>query len=83
MLPSHLSLTINHNEHKCYYETVEEHLQNAPKGTWVSSESRDRAIQDNDMWSIQIYPETPVGFYIIYGRTLEEILNYLANISHE
>lgn len=76
-LPPHLTLSIHHNEHKNYYQTVEEYLPDCEHGTWVPGDSRERAIADNEMWSLQVYPRTPIGSYTVFGRTLEEILDYL------
>lgn len=75
-LPSHLSISITHNEHKLYYQSVEEYFDEC-NGTWIPGDSRSRAIADDELWTVQVYPRTPVGFYVVVGRTLEEILDYL------
>lgn len=77
-----VTLHITHNQHKSYYETVEEYL-NRPEGVgiggfradeWVSREDFEAAIAKDSIWEIQWYPNTPVGFCVAYGSTLENAL---------
>lgn len=76
------SLHISHNQHKCYYESAAEYL-NRPEGPgpggfdedeWVSRGDFDAAIATDSIWEIQWYPNTPVGFCMAYGSTLENAL---------
>lgn len=38
---------------------------------WASEEERLKAIRENSVWSIQWYPETPVGFCCVGASTFE------------
>jgi hypothetical protein len=76
-LPKHeASLHITHNQHKAYYEPIEEYLRdrNIDDEDWATPTSKERAIQTNNLWELQWYPNTPVGFNIVYGATLEEVI---------
>lgn len=44
---------------------------------WVSEEDRQKAIDNNGIWSVQIYPNTPGGFYVYYGSSLQVIIDFL------
>ena len=44
---------------------------------WVSVEDRQKAIDNNGVWSVQIYPNTPVGFYIYHGSSLQVLIDFL------
>ena len=39
--------------------------------TWPSEEERLKAIRENSVWTIQWYPETPVGFCCVGASTFE------------
>lgn len=74
--PEHkASLNITHNGHKDNYETVEEHLEwmKAEDDEWATPTSKERAIKNDSLWVLQIYPNTPVGFYRVYGATFDEL----------
>ncbi len=51
--------------------------------SWVSDEERDRAIEQNSVWTIQWYPETPVGFSCIGASSLPALFTALAEIAAE
>ena len=38
---------------------------------WASEEERQKAIKENSVWTIQWYPETPVGFCCVGASTFE------------
>lgn len=78
-LPKHdCSLTITHNDHLDCYETVE---QQVAERDWVSREhfvsdaECDRAIETNELWCLQWYPDTPVVFYRRFASTLEALFS--------
>ncbi len=75
--PTHkASLTLTHNEHKGYYRTVAEAIEQQGHGyrNWVSEEQKQKAIEINDCWYLQWYPETPVGFCILAAADLDVLL---------
>ena len=80
-LPEHkASLTIRHNEHKDYYQTVKqflderEQMMNIEDDDWATPTSKERAMATDSLWELRWYPNTPVGFNMIFGATLEEVL---------
>lgn len=76
--PAHASLHLMHNEHKSYYQTVEQSIGNGDHGyknSWVSEEQKQKAIATNECWSVQWYPDTPVGFCILSGADLSAVLD--------
>lgn len=74
-----LSFTINKNEHKLYYETVEKYLSNLPIDfdVWISKEDKQKAIDTNVLWEIHWHPSTPVGSYSLYGTSLVEMIQHI------
>jgi hypothetical protein len=79
MFPPHeCGLYLNHNEHRDYYQSVEdwlgglEHLQD--DDVWGTPEAKQRAIDTDEVWRLQWYPNTPVGFNVVCAPTLDEVL---------
>lgn len=83
-LPPHkCGLFLSHNEHKDYYESAEEWLiERSVQPAWESEEHRRRAIESDEIWVLQWYPETPVGFNIVAAPTLEELLAFAGTVNH-
>jgi hypothetical protein len=38
---------------------------------WPSEEERQKALRENSVWTIQWYPETPIGFHCVGASTFE------------
>ena len=76
IFPEHkCGLTISHNECRNYYQTVRQYLDYMEAGpTWPSEEDKALAIETNEMWEIQWYPKTPIGFFHVAATTLEAAL---------
>lgn len=76
--PHKASLHLTHNQHLAYYLTVEASIADRDHGyaddCWISPEQRQKAIDTNECWTIQWYPETPVGFCILSAADLEPLL---------
>ena len=70
-LPEHkCGLYLNHNEHRDVYETVEEYYE---AKDFISLEERNKSIAEDNVWVLQWYPNTPIGFNRIAASTLEAI----------
>ncbi len=76
--PRHLELSLRHNQHKNYYETVQEAIDSGDHGykpdDWVSSDQMTCAIATNECWTLQWYPDTPVGFCLLSAADLDVLL---------
>lgn len=42
---------------------------------WISQEDRDKAVANNGIWTLQWYPNTPVGFCTIHGSSLQVLVD--------
>lgn len=78
LLPAHkCGLYITHNEHRDYYEKLTDYLGdrdfNDPQ-YWKDSEAYVRAVATDECWQLQWYPDTPVGFHLVFAPTLSELL---------
>ena len=81
------SLTIGFNdEHACNYATAQKYHDEWGQyggGTaendridWPSEEERQKAIRENSVWTIQWYPNTPIGFNCVAASTFEAAARY-------
>ena len=83
LLPPHkCGLFITHNEHRDYYETVEQFLE---KFDLHPDEVIDlpTMIATDEVWQVLVYPDTPIGSYAVYGPTLEACLLRLKATTHD
>lgn len=80
-LPAHKgALYLTHNEHKNVYEKLEKWLEEEEERfDWKDGASRQRAIDTDECWVLQWYPNTPIGFNCVAAPTLEELLALAAN----
>lgn len=88
LLPGeHSSLTIGFNDdHAANYVTAQEwfdewgHYQGGDKDyiDWASEEERLKALRENSVWTLQWYPNTPIGFNRIGASSLPALFAYLA-----
>lgn len=82
--PAHkASLHLTHNQHLAYYRTVADEIADEDHGytddCWVSPDQRQKAIDTNECWTLQWYPETPVGFCILSAADLDVLLQSARN----
>ena len=79
LLPKHkCGLFLTHNEHRDYYEKAENYIREMceePALTvWKYDEAKKRSVATDEIWELQWYPDTPIGFYKVAAPTLEELL---------
>lgn len=70
-LPKHINLTIEHQPHAVYYETAAKWLEDHAE---VSEADAAEILRTGEVWVIQWYPRTPVGFRAVAAATLERAL---------
>jgi hypothetical protein len=75
--PAHkASMHLTHNDHLSVYETVKDRIERNSwyEDGWVSEEQKAKAIETNELWELQWYPETPVGFCKLFAADLDVLL---------
>lgn len=84
--PKHkCGLSLEHNECRNYYETVQQFLDKMEKQLnfhydWESAEHRQRSIETNEIWCLQWYANTPIGFNAVAAPTLDECLAFALTV---
>lgn len=75
-LPVHsVTLHIVHNQHRSYYQSARDYLltphgREADPGDFVDADDYERCLAGDELWEIQWYPNTPIGFVCVFGSTL-------------
>lgn len=77
-LPEHkCGLHLEHNVNRDYYQSVADYIDDYPDlYNWPSEDEKRAAIESNELWTLQWYPETPIGFYAVAAATLETLLEF-------
>lgn len=74
LLPRHkCGLHLEHNAHKNTYESAEQWIADNDWCDWENEDAKQRAIDTDEIWTLQWYPDTPVGFYALAAPTLAEL----------
>jgi hypothetical protein len=75
-LPAHkCGLYLTHNQHRDYYDKLVDFIADGNlAGDFASPEDMQRAIDTDECWVLQWYPNTPVGFCRVAAPTLAEVL---------
>jgi hypothetical protein len=82
-LPLHkCGLELNHNPHLGYYETAASWINTSDDQgpDWESDEDKALAIENNDFWTIQWFPQTPIGSCYIAASDLNKLLEFAATV---
>jgi len=76
VFPAHRAeLHLDHNDHKNAYESAEHWIvENGETYAWQDDEAKQRAIDTDEIWTLQWYPNTPIGFFAVAAPTLDEVL---------
>lgn len=82
LLSKALSWSITANDHRTSYETVFEYLKYGccDETDELSQEEHERARESNTLFTCQVYPETPVGFFTVRSDTLSGMFEKLESV---
>lgn len=84
--PRNCNLYLTHNEHMVNYQTVAEAIleeREFDADGWISEEQKQKAIDTNDCWTIQWYPDTPIGFYRMHGADVAPLVEAACKAQEE
>lgn len=72
------------NEHRDYYKSVEETLEECKEffngDSAITDEVRNKMIETNTIIEVQAYPNTPIGFHLAFHYSLEEALKKIISL---
>lgn len=75
----HSSLTLSFNDETATnYMTVADFIDDERFQTdWVSEAEKARAVETNSIWTLQWYPDTPIGSYSVSASSLLGLLEHV------
>ena len=65
------------NEHRDVYQTTEDaikEINSISDAPAISEELAKEMIVKDTIIMLQFYPHTPIGFYVVYGTSYEEVV---------
>lgn len=74
---SSIYLTWNEDFSENYGKAEDWYISDNDLEDWVSYDEKVKAIKENSVWTLQWYPDTPIGSCIIKASSLEPIIEYL------
>ena len=76
------SIEISVNEHKDYYESVEQYINEDDRED-IDKEVFEEMIKRDIIVRVQAYPRTPIGFFVVYhydiDKAIEIVLDDIKN----
>jgi hypothetical protein len=65
------------DDHACNYVTAKQWIEERSSESFdqVPPDELQRMKDTNTIWSLQIYPHTPIGFNVWYGATAEYVID--------
>lgn len=67
------SFTFEHNPHKAYYLSVEGYIKDLDNVEDLGDQLTE-CMENDELWTLQIYPITPISFYWFGAPTLDKLL---------
>lgn len=77
------SVTITVNDHRNYYETVKEKFNEEPDAGFrdeIDDDVFNKMVETDTVIEIQLYPDTPVGFYRVYHYDIEKAIDLALSV---
>ena len=65
---------LNVNEHRDYYQTVEEFLKDNEELKDIEEDIYNKMVELDSIIRLQFYPTTPIGCYTLYHYNYREII---------
>lgn len=82
-LPTAIHHSIQHNQHRVYYQEVADYLDEGGTSGDITPEDRAECIRTGEVWEIHWYPNTPIGFHRVAAPTLERAIARAWEVSGE
>lgn len=73
-LPEHVSLWIQHNEHRSVYESIEQYVMHLDCD-WIDEDDMQKCIATNEIWEATWFHQAPGGAHYVAASSLELLLN--------
>ena len=71
--PKNITFTLEHNPHKAVYQSVEDFINGNPFYSDLDVGNKKKCIEADEIWILQYYPHTPIGFHVILSHSWEDL----------
>jgi hypothetical protein len=68
------SVEISVNDHKDYYKSVEQHINEEERGE-IEDDIFDEMVKRNTIVKVMAYSRIPVGFFVVYHYDIDMAVN--------
>jgi hypothetical protein len=68
------SVEISVNDHKDYYESVEQHIGEEDRED-IEKEVFEEMVKRDTVVRIQAYPRNPIGFFVVYHYDIDKAVD--------
>jgi hypothetical protein len=80
IFPRHVELHLEHNPHNGYHETVRVYLETVKSISFADQDEKQKAISLDELWVLQWYPDTSIGFFQVGAATLDACLAFAIKV---
>lgn len=81
IFPKHkCGLHLTHNEHRDYYTKIENYVTEDHADAFKDDDAKARSVATDEIWELQWYPNTPIGFMKVSAPTLDEVLAFALEV---
>lgn len=68
------SVEISVNDHKDYYESVEQHINEEDREN-IDKEVFEEMVKRDIVVKVQAYPNNPIGFFVVYHYDIDKAVD--------
>lgn len=79
-------LSLSHNDHLSIYQTAEQYIAGGSipgsgieDDEWTAPGEKEKALATGNIWSLQWYPDTPIGFHVVYAASFEALVEFMGS----
>jgi hypothetical protein len=80
MIPHKFGLIITNNDHKNNHQTMQEYIEihkELDNINWIHEEEEKKCIDNDCIWDVCWYPNTPGGNYNLHASSIQSLMDYL------
>lgn len=74
------AVSLEINDHLNCYQSAKEYNEDFECWRDLSEERRAELLASKNIFRLQFYPNTPVGFYQVYGDSLQDVVDQASAI---
>jgi hypothetical protein len=83
------NIILDYNDHSVNYQTAMDYYtdpryhKDSSFNPWISNAEKKKALENNSVWCLTVYPDTPIGSYQLKASSLDALYNYLVEQNND